>query len=177
MNEVVTSDPASSSHILQDTWVWWYSQSTDKWDPKEMTSISNVREFWSIFNNLVSPSYLPHGSDYFVFKKGIDPAWEHEANRDGCQCSLEFTRKESDEQLIDNCWMWTLLALIGDYFQDSTEINGVIISSRPRYVRISLWLRSVDAKDRVGSEWRSNLNIPDKIRFVIKSLRPREEAS
>ena len=55
-----------------------------------------------------------------------------------------------------------LLALIGDYFEDSDQINGLVASSRPRYVRIALWLRDAsmtEVCDRISQQWKKNLNI------------------
>ena len=42
-----------------------------------------VEDFWGIFNNIRPPSRLNPGSNYHLFKVGIEPTWEHAANKDG----------------------------------------------------------------------------------------------
>lgn len=38
----------------------------------------------SLYNNMVPPGRLVIGSNYHLFKDGIDPEWEHKDNHQVC---------------------------------------------------------------------------------------------
>ena len=46
-----------------------------------------------MYNNIQSPCQLPPGSNYHLFKHGIKPMWEHEANRRGGKWIIQFPHK------------------------------------------------------------------------------------
>jgi len=122
-------------------------------DIKRVISFDSVEEFWGLHNNIVPPSHLPPKANYYLFKEGIIPAWEDEANKNGGKWSIQLP-KEKNRTIIDKMWLYTMLAAIGETFDlalaeskgDSTEepaslVTGVIVSSRPQFFRISIWTR------------------------------------
>ncbi|KAG9101170.1 eukaryotic translation initiation factor 4E [Ceratobasidium sp. 370] len=123
-------------------------------DIKRLIKFDSVEEFWGLYNNIVSPSKLPSKANYYLFKDDIMPAWEDASNKDGGKWSVQLP-KEKNRPRIDEMWLYTMLAAIGETFdpalskadKDSTAptptslISGVIVSSRPQFYRISIWTR------------------------------------
>ncbi|TFK57223.1 eukaryotic translation initiation factor 4E class I [Heliocybe sulcata] len=120
-------------------------------DIKRVINFDSVEEFWGLYNNIVPPSKLPQKANYYLFKEGIIPAWEDEANKNGGKWSIQLP-KEKNRNNIDQYWLYTMLAAIGetfDPFLTSAEpgesrdslVTGVIVSTRPQFYRISIWTR------------------------------------
>ncbi|BES93083.1 eukaryotic translation initiation factor [Nesidiocoris tenuis] len=130
-------------HPLNNTWVLWYYENDRRNDwtknLKEITSVSTVEDFWSVYNHVKCASELKHGCDYSFFKKDIRPMWEDDANKNGGRwlVSLEKRQRESD---LDNCWLEIMLCLIGESFGDySDEVNGATVNVRQKADKIGLW--------------------------------------
>ncbi|KAJ3868698.1 eukaryotic translation initiation factor 4E class I [Lentinula novae-zelandiae] len=121
-------------------------------DIKRVISFDSVEEFWGLYNNIVPPSALPQKANYYLFKEGIIPAWEDEANKDGGKWSIQLP-KDKNKPHVDKMWLYTMLAAIGETFDPSLTtldpsgsppnslITGVIVSTRPQFYRISIWTR------------------------------------
>jgi len=62
-------------HPLENTWTLWYLENdrNKSWEEmqNEITSFDMVEDFWSLYNHIKPPSELKIGSDYSLFKKGI----------------------------------------------------------------------------------------------------------
>ena len=100
-----------------------------------------------LYNNILPPTHLPQKANYYLFKRGIRPAWEDEANADGGKWSVQFPREKARDR-IDRYWLDTMLAAIGetletDMSDDPTNdlITGAIISTRPNFFRLAIWTR------------------------------------
>jgi len=127
-------------------------------DIKKVITFDSVEEFWGLYHNIVPPSALPPKANYYLFKEGIIPAWEDEANKYGGKWSIQFP-KEKTRSNIDKMWLYTMLAAIGETFDPSLNSNadpssappepslitGVIVSSRPQFYRVSIWTRLAPA--------------------------------
>jgi translation initiation factor 4E len=120
-------------------------------DIKRVISVDSVEEFWGLYNNIVPPSQLPPKANYYLFKEGIIPAWEDEANKSGGKWSIQLP-KDKNRPHVDKMWMYTMLAAIGETFDPQMQaadgskppnslITGVIVSTRPQFYRISIWTR------------------------------------
>ncbi|KAF9569632.1 translation initiation factor eIF4e [Agrocybe pediades] len=119
-------------------------------DIKRVISFDSVEEFWGLYNNIIPPSQLPQKANYYLFKEGIIPAWEDEANKHGGKWSIQLP-KDKNRGNVDKMWMYTMLAAIGETFDPSPTlgdgsaaaslITGVIVSTRPQFYRISIWTR------------------------------------
>ncbi|KAI0931953.1 hypothetical protein AcW1_000781 [Taiwanofungus camphoratus] len=122
-------------------------------DIKRVINFDSVEEFWGLYNNIVPPSQLPQKANYYLFKEGIIPAWEDEANKNGGKWSIQLP-KDKNRNNVDKMWLYTMLAAIGETFDplltegESTElppqslITGVIVSTRPQFYRLSIWTRT-----------------------------------
>ncbi|KAF8203596.1 translation initiation factor eIF 4e-like domain-containing protein [Pholiota molesta] len=119
-------------------------------DIKRVISFDSVEEFWGLYNNIIPPSQLPQKANYYLFKEGIIPAWEDEANKHGGKWSIQLP-KDKNRSNVDKMWLFTMLAAIGETFDPSPTltdgsgsaslITGVIVSTRPQFYRLSIWTR------------------------------------
>lgn len=160
-------------------------------DIRKVASLSSVEEFWGLYNNIVPPSQLPEKANYYLFKDGIMPAWEDEANKDGGKWSLQLPR-DKNKAVIDRMWLYTMLAAIGETFETPLSapgepakppvqtdlVTGVICSARPRFYRLTIWTRQaadvkLDEKDAlfnrismIGKHFKTSVlgyNLDDKL--------------
>jgi len=119
-------------------------------DIRKVISFDSVEEFWGMYNNIVPPSQLPQKANYYLFKEGIIPAWEDDANKNGGKWSIQLP-KDKNRNNVDKMWLYTMLAAIGETFESSLAasegqqaaalVTGVIVSTRPSFYRISIWTR------------------------------------
>ena len=91
-------------------------------------------------------------SDYHLFKQGVRPEWEDAQNKHGGKWSYQFKEKRSVN--IDELWLHTQLAAIGDTLEDESdnEVMGVVVNVRKGFYRIGLWTRTVGKKGNDGKE-------------------------
>ena len=120
--------PLPATHPLRDTWTLWYDgggkvNSAD-WGGhvKAVCDIETVEEFWGyaltgtsclrfsdmtcarVVNNIDMPSNIPTGSNYHLFKHGIRPEWEDDANALGGRWQVMLSKKIPRED-YDNFWL------------------------------------------------------------------------
>lgn len=60
--------------------------------------------FFSLYNHISPASELRQGSDFSLFKKGIRPMWEDEANKRGGRWLINIDRKQRSSDL-DRFWL------------------------------------------------------------------------
>lgn len=132
----------AKEHPLKSTWVIWYRPPTPKYSDYEkstipLASISSVESFWSVYSHLKRPSLLPTVSDYHIFKRGIRPVWEDEANKKGGKWIVRFKKG-----VADRYWEDLLLAVVGDQFAEAAdEVCGAVLSVRSGEDVLSVWTR------------------------------------
>ena len=102
----------------------------------KIADVSNINEFWEVFQHLKKPNQCPTGSDYHIFKKGIFPMWEDKLNMDGGKLSVLLTIKYANviwEEVAFNFSQGLL-----PYYD---YINGIVISMRPKFMVLSFWIK------------------------------------
>ncbi|XP_016933588.1 eukaryotic translation initiation factor 4E1 [Drosophila suzukii] len=128
-------------HPLENTWTLWYLENdrTKSWEDmqNEITSFDMVEDFWSLYNHIKPPSEIRIGSDYSLFKKGIQPMWEDDANKYGGRWVINMGRGSKLE--LDKLWLDVLLILIGEAFEHTEEVCGAVINLRGKSNKISIW--------------------------------------
>ncbi|KAH9025951.1 eukaryotic translation initiation factor 4E class II [Lactarius pseudohatsudake] len=117
-----------------------------------------VESYCRYFNWLKPPSKLERNSNYHLFKSGIKPMWEDEANANGGKWVLTM---KNNPTLLDQCWQWLTMALVGEELDESDEICGAVVSLRSKVDRIQLWMRSKDDVERVNSIGRKLVKLLD----------------
>ena len=68
-------------------------------------------QFWAIYSHLVKPGELASHSDFHLFKMGIKPMWEDEANKFGGKWIVRLRKG-----LSSRCWENLVLAMLGEQF-------------------------------------------------------------
>lgn len=164
--ENVDIDEVETQHNLEDTWTLWFQKKNTTgtvqaraWldSLKEVMTFGTVEEFWRMYNNIKSPAEMPSGTDYCVFKEGIEPKWEAPEHGEGgtWTATVPFNIQEADN--LNKMWMYSLLACIGADFghEDYESITGLYLSIRPSQAKIQLWCRSPDEEQqrRVSSRF------------------------
>ncbi|KZP12801.1 eukaryotic translation initiation factor 4E class II [Athelia psychrophila] len=106
-----------------------------------------VETFCRYFNWLKLPSKLERNSNYHLFKSGIKPMWEDEANANGGKWVLTM---KNNPALLDRCWSWLAMALVGEELEDGDDICGAVVSLRSKVDRIQVWTRNKDDIERLN---------------------------
>ncbi|KOB73653.1 Eukaryotic initiation factor 4E-1 [Operophtera brumata] len=79
--------PEDIKHPLENTWDFWLftNENKNNWSDnlKNLTTFETVEDYWCLYHHMKLPSALSSGQEYSIFKKGINPMWEDEANKSG----------------------------------------------------------------------------------------------
>ncbi|KAJ3193831.1 hypothetical protein HK101_004000 [Irineochytrium annulatum] len=161
-------DPVNFSvkHPLQNKWTLWYDSQQKKatqanWHDnlKNLITIDTVEDFWGVYNNVIKANELQAGSNFHFFKHGVQPMWEDPFNAKGGKWVAQIQKPKKKE--LNNMWLNTLLAIIGESFEDSEEICGAVVSVRRHADRLSLWTKSLkpEACQRIGNYWKGALDM------------------
>ncbi|KAH8366680.1 hypothetical protein KR084_011766 [Drosophila pseudotakahashii] len=151
-------------HPLSNRWTLWYLENdrTKTWEEMlhEVTSFDTVENFWSLVTHIKPPSELKVGSDYCLFKKGIRPMWEDEANCRGGRWVISLSKTTKTD--LDNFWMDSMLCLIGEASDNSDELCGVVVNIRGKSNKISVWTADGGKEEAVleiGRKLREGLHM------------------
>ncbi|ODV60766.1 translation initiation factor eIF4E [Ascoidea rubescens DSM 1968] len=166
---IFSSKHFTAYHPLNSKWTLWYTKPptnrNESWNDllKPVITFSTVEEFWGIYNAIPSANELPIKSDYHLFKEGIRPEWEDVVNSKGGKWAYQF--KEKSKVDINDLWMRSVLALIGETIEENeeNEVNGVVLNVRKVFYRIGLWTKSCDKKslEPIGKKFKTILKIRD----------------
>lgn len=178
--EVEASVPQDDD-TLHGTWTFWFDNprlvpAGGDWKEslKNAGSFSTVGSFWSIFNNLKPTDMVASNSNYSLFRQGIEPSWEDPANRDGGKFVLALPKKEVRGGKLDEWWLFTVLAMIGENMDDTgDQVNGAVISLRKNQDRIALWIKTTDrdACTMIGERWKKVLRLDEKMTIRYQTHR------
>jgi translation initiation factor 4E len=133
---------SSTDHALRSSWTLYYRPPANKFSDYEKSTtkiadLATVESFWTIYSHLKRPSQLPTVSDYHVFKNGIRPVWEDEANKRGGKWIVRLKKG-----VADRYWEDLLLAIFGDQFMEAgDEVCGAVLSVRSGEDVLSVWTK------------------------------------
>nr|GEX96598.1 EIF4E [Tanacetum cinerariifolium] len=122
-------------------------------------------EISCLYNNIHRPSRLAAGADLHCFKNRIEPKWEDPVCALGGKWTMTFPKSKSD-----TCWLYTLLAMIGEQFDHGNEICGAVVNVRSRQEKIALWTKNAvneAAQMSIGRQWKELLDYNDTIGFIF----------
>ena len=57
---------------------------------------------------------------------------------------------KSNPALLDRCWNWLAMALVGEELEEGDEICGAVVSLRSKVDRIQVWTRSKDDVEKLN---------------------------
>lgn len=163
---------ALTQHPLEHSWTFWFDTASAKskhaaWGSsmRPIYTFSTVEEFWSLYNNIHRPSKLTIGADFYCFKNKIEPKWEDPVCANGGTWTMTFQRAKSDI-----CWLYTLLAIIGEQFDHGDDICGAVVNVRAKQERVSLWTKNAaneSAQLSIGKQWKEFLDYNENIGFIF----------
>lgn len=73
--------------------------------------------------------------------------WEDEANANGGKWVLTM---KNNPALLDRCWSWLAMALVGEELEEGDEICGAVVSLRSKVDRIQVWTRNKEDVERLN---------------------------
>jgi len=160
----------SVKHPLQNSWTIWYDNPQKRtnqasWGDhlKKITTFSTVEDFWRVFNNLKPASSLAQGSNYHIFKENIEPKWEDSTNAKGGKWTVSIPPKNRSSAL-DQMWLWTVLAVIGETFLSPDDVCGMVVSVRKAGDRVQIWTRDATNEQAcrdIGRSLKDALELPE----------------
>jgi len=152
-------------HRLQSQYSLWYSRRGSgkhshnfHQNLKLIGRFGTVEQFWRLYSHLVRPGELSSHSDFHLFKCGIKPMWEDEANKCGGKWIVRLRKG-----LSSRCWENLVLAMLGEQFMVGEELCGAVVSVRFQEDIISIWNRTASetaVTSRIRDTFRRVLNLP-----------------
>ncbi|KAL0491366.1 translation initiation factor 4E [Acrasis kona] len=148
----------NSVHALERNWSLWFDNPSgrNRSCVKLVYTFDTVESFWSVYDNIKKPSSLSKGTNYRLFKEGIEPKWEDPQNAIGG--ALQFTVKGN----IDDQWLDLQLATIGENFTHIDAICGINVSLRKAGNRVEIWTKNSKDEDvtrSIAQEMKQVLDI------------------
>ncbi|KAG0500159.1 hypothetical protein HPP92_000231 [Vanilla planifolia] len=92
---------------------------------------------FNLHNNIHKPSKFGIGADFHCFKHGIEPKWEDPVCANGGKWTISCSRVK-----VDLWWLYTLLAMLGEQFDQGDEICGAVVNIRAKQEKISIWTKN-----------------------------------
>ncbi|XP_031479372.1 BTB/POZ domain-containing protein NPY3-like isoform X2 [Nymphaea colorata] len=174
---------AARPHKLERRWTFWFdNQSKPKqgaaWGTslRPVYSFDTVEDFWCLYDQIFKPSKLLANADFHCFKAGIEPKWEDPVCASGGKWSVTSSRKQN----LESMWLETLMALIGEQFEEGDEICGVVASVRQRQDKIALWTKTAAneaTQISIGRKWKEIVDSNEKIFYSFHDDSRREKSS
>lgn len=170
------SDPEEEEHKLQFEYVLWFSHrpggkqnNAQPYDQnlKSVSAFNTVEKFWALYGHIIRPSEMSVHSDFHLFKQGIKPMWEDEANKDGGKWIVRLKKG-----LASRCWEDLILAILGEQFMVGEEICGAVVSVRFQEDIISVWNKSANDQYttiRIRDTLKRVLNLPSNTIMEYKT--------
>ncbi|CAH1781055.1 unnamed protein product [Owenia fusiformis] len=153
-------------HPLQFNYAFWFSRRTpgkQSWSSydqnlKHVITCASVEQFHHAYSHMVRPCDLSGHSDYHIFKEGIRPMWEDEANKHGGKWIIRLKKG-----IASRSWENLIMAMVGEQFMVGEEICGAVISIRYQEDILSLWNRTasdIHTTSRIRDTLKRVLNLP-----------------
>ena len=131
------------SNPLEYAYSFWFSKRPSKNSAANLTNTNNtqntnydanlrlvgtfnsVEKFWELYGHMTRPHDILGHADIHLFKDGIRPLWEDDANKNGGKWIVRLKKG-----LANRCWENLILAILGEQFMVGEEICGAVVSVR-----------------------------------------------
>ena len=128
-------------HNLSGTWIPWAHLPHDTdWSIKSYTKIYefNTLEQAVTITEMLPPKLIVNCM-LFLMRKGINPIWEDERNRNGGCFSYKIINKD-----VPGAWKQMSYLLVGETMSDNVKmlphINGITISPKKNFCIMKVWV-------------------------------------
>ncbi|KAI3984695.1 hypothetical protein MKX01_039312 [Papaver californicum] len=141
---------------------------------RKVFTFDSVEDFWCLYDQIIKPSKLVGHADFHLFRDGVEPKWEDPECASGGKWSVSCKRAS-----LDSIWLETLMALIGEQFDEGDEICGAVASVRTRQDKVALWTRTASneaTQMSIGRRWKDIIDITDKISYSVHEDAKRERS-
>lgn len=163
----------AAEHKLDKSYCFWVTLSDSRVTASEyedaikfIATFGTIEGFWQVYSYLKRPDDVPVNTDFHVFQEGIRPMWEDDANKEGARWVLRL--KKGATSLF---WEELLLCVIGEQFNVTDQICGVVVSMRQTEDIISIWIRSgqdFHVKNSIKETLKQIWNLPDNVFLEFK---------
>ena len=90
------------------------------------------------------------------------------------------TIQKGNSQLLDSNWLHVVLACIGEQFDDSEEICGVVVNVRLKQNRIAAWTKTASneaAQVAIGKQIKEIFGMPEtaRLNYLVHADAKRDE--
>eukprot|EP01063_Lacrimia_lanifica_P007577 TRINITY_DN1485_c0_g2_i1.p1 TRINITY_DN1485_c0_g2~~TRINITY_DN1485_c0_g2_i1.p1 ORF type:complete len:475 (+),score=140.02 TRINITY_DN1485_c0_g2_i1:202-1425(+) len=134
---------------LAESWTLWYRpaaapNANGDWQSnlKSIITFDDVQTFWRVYNSIKAPSALTKGATYYLFRKGVEPAWEDKTCEQGGEWKVWLPAgKRAD---TDTLWVMFTLQCIGEQFLNSADICGIAVETRSKADRVCVWTSTTE---------------------------------
>lgn len=130
-------------------------------------TFNTVEKFWYYYAHMTRPHDLVGHADILMFKDGIRPLWEDDANKNGGKWIVRLKKG-----LANRCWENLILAILGEQFMVGEEICGAVVSCRYQEDLISIWNKTCSNQavtSRIKDTLKRILNLPPSTILEYKS--------
>jgi len=130
-------------------------------------TFKTVENFWSTWNQLLEQCNTKAEANYHMFKDDIKPLWEDPKNSKGGKWVIPLQKDQSSDEETIRLWMSLMLALVSGDWGVESEINGIVLQSRPWGSNFSIWNRNANDKeliDVVSNKLRQLFNV-DNVKY------------
>ena len=162
-----SSESAPKGTVLPSNFTFWFTffqKSKDKQmeefedNLRKISDFNTAEEFWGIYQHMKRPNTLPRGCEFFLFRKGIKPLWEDEANFGGGRLYLSMKK----DVITNKVWEDLQISMIisGDLLN---FLCGCVINIRTSEVFISVWIKecSDEKREEIKIWLQKNLELPN----------------
>ncbi|KAG9508597.1 Eukaryotic translation initiation factor 4E type 2, partial [Fragariocoptes setiger] len=155
-------DTSRQENRLQHSYSFWHSARTkpsnsQPYDQQlqQIVTFDTVEGFWRAYSHMIRPGDMQGHFDIHLFKTGIKPMWEDDANVNGGKWIVRLRKG-----LASRCWENLIVAILGEQFMVNDEICGAVVSVRYAEDIISVW-------NRTASDQTTTTRIRDTIKRVL----------
>jgi translation initiation factor 4E len=131
-----------------------------------VATFDSCEGFWAAFSRCPRPDGTTTPVDTHLFKTGIQPIWEDEANRRGGKWIVRIPKG-----VAGHYWETIVLSIIGEQFDVGNEICGAVLSVRFSEDIIAIWNRhasNIDALHKIRDMLYKLLKLPDMVKIDYK---------
>ncbi|KAM8956114.1 eukaryotic translation initiation factor 4E type 2-like [Lycaon pictus] len=117
-------------------------------DQSQGSSKRKAVQFWRFYSHMVCPGDLTGHSDFHLFKEGIKPTWEDDANKNGGKGIIPLRKG-----LASHCLENLILAMLEEQFMVGEEICGAVVSVLLQEDIISIWNKTASDQATTAHLW------------------------
>jgi len=137
---------------------------------QKLGKFDTLEGFWKHYSNLKSPDAIPNGHNLFMFRHSLTPAWE--VFPKGGTWIIKVRKKNG---VINRLWEELLFACVGEMFEASSDIVGVMLSIRNRDDLLSVWnkdnVKDPEVRFKIGEKLREILNLDESTQVEYKHFK------